>query len=43
MAEMMKADKSIRIRVTGWCDEIGGEEASNEMLQAKPKQEAPRQ
>ena len=27
MAEMMKADKSIRIRVTGWCDEIGGEEA----------------
>ena len=27
MAEMMKADKSIRIRITGWCDEIGGEEA----------------
>ena len=25
MAEMMKADKSIRIRVTGWGDPIGGE------------------
>ena len=28
MAEMMKADKSIRIRITGWCDEIGGEEVN---------------
>ncbi len=25
IADRMKADKSIRIRVTGWCDEIGGE------------------
>ena len=25
MAEMMKADKSIRIRVTGWGDPVGGE------------------
>ena len=28
MAEMMKADKSIRIRVTGWGDDIGGEEVN---------------
>ena len=28
MAEMMKADKSFRIRITGWCDEIGGEEVN---------------
>ena len=25
---MMKADKSFRIRITGWCDEIGGEEVN---------------
>jgi outer membrane protein OmpA-like peptidoglycan-associated protein/opacity protein-like surface antigen len=28
MAEMMKADKSFRIRITGWCDEVGGEEVN---------------
>ena len=28
IADMMKADKSIRIRITGWGDEIGGEEAN---------------
>ena len=28
IADMMKADKSIRIRVTGWGDEIGGEQAN---------------
>ena len=28
IADMMKADKSIRIRVTGWGDETGGEEAN---------------
>ena len=28
IADMMKADKSIRIRITGWCDEIGGEEVN---------------
>ena len=25
MADMLKADKSIRIRVTGWGDPVGGE------------------
>lgn len=25
---MMKADKSIRIRITGWGDDIGGEEVN---------------
>ena len=29
IADKMKADKSIRIRVTGWCDPIGSEEANN--------------
>lgn len=28
IADMMKADKSIRIRITGWGDEIGGEEVN---------------
>ena len=28
IADMMKADKSIRIRITGWGDDIGGEEAN---------------
>ncbi len=28
IADMMKADKSIRIKVTGWGDEIGSEEAN---------------
>ena len=28
IADMMKADKSFRIRITGWCDEIGGEEVN---------------
>ena len=28
MAEMMKADKSFRIRITGWCEETGGEEVN---------------
>ena len=28
IADMMKADKSILIRITGWCDEIGGEEVN---------------
>ena len=28
IADMMKADKSIRICITGWCDEIGGEEVN---------------
>ena len=28
IADMMKADKSIRIRITGWGDDIGGDEAN---------------
>ena len=28
IADMMKADKSIRIRITGWGDDIGGEEVN---------------
>jgi OOP family OmpA-OmpF porin len=28
MADMLKADKSIRIRVTGWGDPVGGEAAN---------------
>ena len=28
IAEIMKADKSIRVRVTGWCDPVGSEEAN---------------
>lgn len=28
IAEMMKADKSIRVRVTGWGDNVGGEEVN---------------
>ncbi len=28
IADMMKADESIRVRITGWGDEVGGEEAN---------------
>ncbi len=28
IADRMKADKSIRVRVTGWCDEVGSDEVN---------------
>lgn len=29
IADMMKSDKSIRIRITGWGDEVGGEDVNS--------------